>query len=237
MKIKMTTEELKGGANIEVAVTKLNIPHREGIVTFVTPLVGPDYHQKVMSEIDSKSLVRPTTAQTLSLLDIALQNPDEPHCAELLNRFRNHYLWTATESLSIPRGVFVYDNIRGDMPSSSSELVKLFDNGDERVRFVERGFGTGDMKISEFLDHPYLRAQVGSEEMIPVVERVAKAVNQNMAYVWGLDNANKDTKRLSALGGCGGWRIVLGCYSGYGGCGRAFGVLETGEASRAGGKK
>ena len=228
----MQTQELKGNGRIRIARTEIDVPYLEGIVTFVTPLQGPDYYQKVMGKIDSEGLLRPTTAQEFSLVDLAMQNEDERNCAELLKRFRENYLWTCTESLSFPKGVLVYDNIKGDIPADSKKLMKMLESGDKRVRFAEKGFKTGDIPISEFLKHPYLIAQVG-EEMLPVVERVAKNINKKTAWIYAIDSASQDTKRVSALDVYGGGLDVGGgCHVDCGdwdGC--AFGVVDTGEVS------
>ena len=196
---------LNGNGQIKTGRTEIDVPHKDGIITFVYPLKGPNYHSNVMSEIDSDSLFRPTTAQTFSLVDLAIQNKNEAHCAEVLNRFKNNYLWTSTESLSVPAGVIVYDNVDGKMPANSKDLLEKLSAGDSSVRFVPKGFKTGAMPISEFLKHPYTIAQVG-EDMLETIERVAKYYHKKEAYVFGLDNAVSDTKRFTALGS-----IWLGC--------------------------
>lgn len=223
---EMATIELKGNGQLRIGRTEIDVPHKGGIITSVLPLIGPNYHKDVMGEIDSASLLRPTTAQTLSLLDLAFQNPDDQHCEEILNRFRRDYLRTSTESLSFPEGVIVYDNIDGQMPSTSSELMKLVEAGNKRTRFVKEDFKTGWMSISDFLKHPYTIAQIG-EDMIPVAERVAKQLHKKEAYVSGLSRANSDTKRFTALGGYGGGGFSLsGGYDGGGG-GCASGILSN----------
>jgi len=229
----METRALEGGGKIRIARTEIDIPHRGEIVTFVTPLVGPNNYPKVMGEIDSQGLLRPTTAQTFSLLNIALQNEDEPGFADLLRIFRDDYLWTSTRSTAFPGGVLVYDDIDGTMPSDSVGLLKLIEVGDKRVRLVKLGFKTRYMPISDLLKNPYLVAQVGGEDMLPIVEKVAKAVDKKETYIHGVDHSEVKDKRYTALDGYGGGLGVDGDYRDGDGDGRAFGVLKTGEASRA----
>jgi len=224
----MAVINLNGNGQLRIGRTELDVPHLGKILTFMLPLIGPDYHKDVMGEIDSQKLYRPTTAQKLSLVDLAMQNLNEKHCAKISNRFKNNYLWTATESLSFTEGVLVYDNTDGKMPQTSEELLKLRDAKDKRVRFVKPGFEIGVMPILEFLKHPYTIAQVG-EDMLETVERVAKACHKKEAYVFGLDKANSDEKRLTALysywcGDCDG----LYLYGGYlvGDLGFASGVCK-----------
>jgi hypothetical protein len=115
----MEIKQLKGNGRIRVVRTEIDVPYRGEMVTFVTPLVGPNYHRKVMRKIDSQRLLRPTASQTFSLVDLAMQNPNEQHCAKVLDKFGKNYLWTSTESLSFPEGVLVYDNVDGKMHADS----------------------------------------------------------------------------------------------------------------------
>jgi hypothetical protein len=206
----------------------LDVPHLGNPKTFMLPLIGPDTHGNVMSEIDRQNLYRPTTAEVFSLVDLALQNPKEPHCAEILSRFRNNCLWTGTETLSFPDGVIVYDNIDGKMPQTSEELIKLVDAKDKRVRLVKPDLKTDWVAISDFLKNSYTIAQVG-EEMIPLVERVAKACHKTEAGVWSIGKKNSDTNRQTAVYSDGyvSKLSLNGIYrgGGYNGCGS--GIVPT----------
>lgn len=223
--MKMAQIELKGNGKVRTGRTEIDVPHKGEIITFIYPLKGPNYHADIMSQVDSDGLLRPTTAQTFSLVDLAIQNSDEAHCKEVLNRFKNNYLWTATESLSVPAGVIVYDNTDGKMPANSKDLMVKLSAGDKSVRFVPKGFKTGAMPISDFLKHPYTIAQVG-EDMLETVERVAKYYHKKEAYVFGLDSAERDTRRFTALDS--NWDdcrlYLLGYYLDDDWCGYASGV-------------
>jgi len=186
----MVITNLKGG-QIKTGRTELDVSHLGRTLTYLLPLIGPDYYKNAMGKIDSQGLYRPTTAEVLSLIDLALQNQEEQHCAEILDKFRKNYLWTATESLSFSEGVLVYDNIDGKMPQTSKGLLELLNAKDKRVRLVSPGFKTGIMPISEFLMNSYTIAQAG-EGMIETAERIAKACNKSRAYVFGLILILKD---------------------------------------------
>lgn len=189
----MTIITLKGNGEIRTGRTEIDAPHKEGTITFVYPMHGPSYHEKVMGEIDSDNLLRPTTAKTFSLLDLAINNPDEAFCSDILNKFKKNYLWSSTESVSFPKGVIVYDNSDGKMPQTSKGLLELIDAKDKRAGLVEPGFEIGVMPISEFLKNPYVIAQVG-EDILEVVERVAKNCHKREAHVFALDRSNEDIK-------------------------------------------
>ena len=236
----MEQKTLNGDGRMLVEVVEtprgIIVHHKNELLTFSYPMIGPGYFKKIMPEVD-KIGKRPTTAQTLSLVDLALQNPDDKYCQELLNRFRNQYFWTGTQSTSFNEGVIVYDNVDGKMPSSSGDLVKLHLVEDPRVRFVKKGFKSGSMPISEFLKHPYVIAQIG-EDMIPIAERVAQKLHKTDAYVFGVESASKDVNQYTALySGCSRGRLCLvGIYDVDGGNGCASGVLasepRSGEAAQ-----
>lgn len=194
----MEAVQLKGNGQIRAGRIELDVPHLGKTLTYVLPLIGPSYHKTVMSKIDSQALLRPTTAQTFSLVDLALKNQDNQYCAEIVNRFKNNYLWTSTESITSPEGHIVYDNVDGKMPQDSKGLVRLADGGDTRIRVVKPGFKTGFFSLPDFLKHPVLIAQVG-EQMIPIVERVAKTLNKAGGYVFTVEKSKTDDKRLTAV--------------------------------------
>src|SRR3989344_1296591 len=223
----MKVTKLKGNGQLRIVRTELDVPHLGKTLTFMLPLIGPDYHGNAMAEIDSQGLYRPTTAEVLSLVDLALQNKNEPYCAEILRRFKENYLWTATESLSFKDGILVYDNIEGKMPQTSKGLLDLVNKKDERVRLVNPGFKRGSMPISEFLKNPYAIAQIG-ENMMETVERVAKAFNEKEAFVYDLDNLDSDVKRLTAVNSdWSGSRLALnGDYHGGNDSGCVSGVRK-----------
>ena len=227
----METIQLKGNGAIREGRIELDVPHLGKTITYVLPLIGPNYHENVMQEIDSQKLLRPTAAQVFSLIDLALQNQGEPHCDEIVRKFRGNYLWTATEGLSYLQGHIAYDNVDGKMPQTSQGLLSLIAKKDSRVRQVQPGFKTGFFPLNEFIKHPVITAYVG-EEMIPTVERVAKTLNSSGGYVYSLNKTAQDTKTLSAVGGYGGcWLGFLGDYGAGDDGGFASGVLASGEAS------
>ncbi len=173
-------DALKGKGQLRIEKSKLVFPHLGAMLTYIAPLINPEkYDYSITEEIDS---YRPTAAQVISLLDLALQNPGDPHCRDILkNSRRGNYLITSTENLSFLKGVFVYDNPDGKMPHTSEELIRLLEGGDRRVKFVNPDFKTGTMSIHQFLCNPITIAQIG-QEMLGAAERVAGALYEGKNY-------------------------------------------------------
>ncbi len=196
----MTTKRLNGNGKIVVARTEIYVPHLGEVLAFSLPMNGPSYFKNVMGSIDEDKGLRPTTGQTISLVDLAMQNPDEEHCKEILRKFRNNYFWTATENLWGKDNVIVYDNIDGKMPSDRKSLIKRHKDGDKSVRIVPYGFKTENQTVDELLKNPYVLAQVGDKDLLDVVKRVAEGISKKMPYVWTLGSTDEDLKGYTALG-------------------------------------
>lgn len=180
MRNSMAVLTLKGNEKIRAFDTEIDVSHKGEIITFVRPLLQVyDDYNAVMREIDSQNLLRSTTSQTLSLIDLANKNEDD-YFKRVFREFNLDNLWTSTEALSLPEGFIVYDNINGKIPVDYKSLMERFNAKDKSVRFVPRGFKTGSMPISDFLKHPYIIAQFG-EDMLETLERVVKIYNEKTA--------------------------------------------------------
>ncbi len=195
----METKELNGNGKIVVARTEIYVPHLGEVLAFSLPMTGPNYFKDIMGAIDQDKRLRPTTAQTLSLVDLALQNPDEEHCEEILSKFKKQYFWTSTENLWGKEDVIVYDNPDGTMPSDRKSLIKRHKDGDKAVRIVPYGFRTGRQSVDELLKNPYVIAQIGNKEILDVVKRVAEGISENEPHLWALNPTQEDVKRYTAL--------------------------------------
>jgi hypothetical protein len=224
---------LKGGARTLSHHQMLEVPHGKGVVHFARSLEGPGRHSEVMGAIDSQDLLRPTTAQTLSLVRAALQNPEDEYCAEVLSRFSGpgSYLWTGTENLGFPGGAFLYDNVDGERSSiSGGQLIEILAAGDSSVRFARKGFKFGELDIEDAVLNDYTVGQIGGAESLPLVRDVATQLNKpQIAYINGLGGTDSEVRRCTAVGGYYGGLCLVGCLGG--GDGYASGVSKSGEAS------
>jgi len=209
----MITKELNGG-RIRIARTEMDYRHGNGILTSAYPLEGPGTFQRVMGAITEGKLLRPTTAQTFSLMDFALSNPDDEQCKDIVSRVKNQWLWTATENLWGQDDVILYDNVDGNMPSDRASLIKRMKDGDKAVRLVKYGFKTGSQSVSDLVANPYIIAQVGDKDVAEdVVARVAKKVSKRLPYVYALEPQDRDVKRYSAVDSYwNGGRLHVGGY-------------------------
>ena len=177
-----------------------------------------------MSVIDACRQFRATTGQIFSLVDLALQNPDEKHCKNILSKFKDSCFWTSTENLLGKEDIIIYDNVNGNMPPDRDSLVKRHKNGDRAVRIVPYGFQTERQSVEEFLKNPYLIAQIGNKNMLDVVERVVKGVSKNKPYVRALNPTQEDIKKYTAMNSSwldNGLTLVGNC-EGYDDFGFAF---------------
>lgn len=209
----------------------VEVPELQRAITFAYDLFGKGNQPDVMAQVSAKGLTRPTTTETLCLLDFALRYPNHPKSQDILRKAGKgecSYLFSATEDLCCPEGIYALDNVDGKMPKKSLELANMRDNGDLRIRFVPRGFKSDVMPIGDFLRHPVTLAHI-EESALPIAERVARKLHQNSAYVGALDHSDSDTIRYMALvsdWSCG--RLYLGgdCYSQFD-FGFAAGVVRS----------
>jgi len=210
----MQTKNLKGNGKIVLVRTEISteiyVSHMGEPLAFSLPIEEKGDYIEVMTQIRGERLSIPTTAQTFSLVNLALQNPDEEHCQDILNKFRRNYFWTSTENLYTPKEIIVYDNVDGTMPFDRESLLKRHKEGDKAVRVVPYGFKTKRQSVNELLKNPYVIAQVGSKDMLEVVKRVVEGVSKNKPLIWILNKPSKNvrkynTRKYSALGS--GWGL------------------------------
>jgi hypothetical protein len=238
----MQVKQLAGNGKIVIARTEVYVPHLGEVLAFALPMTGEGTYNGVMGAIDSEKLARPTTAQTFSLVDLALKNRNDEHCRDLLSKFRNRYFWSATENLWGKEDVIVYDNVDGKMPTDRASLIKRMQDGDKAVRVVKYDeFSAGSQSVTDLVKNPYVLAQVGNNRDFAedVIARVAKGVSQIQPHVWALGPQNSDVKKYTALGSnCyyGGLNIFgnfVGDFSGGYASGVRIASADEGSASVA----
>ena len=189
---KLRIKEVKEGR------TELTVKHNGQDLTFIHPAYGPDTYATVGRLIEENGLIRPTMAQTASLVhtvfdryediyDFAYDNEYAINIRKIMRKLEG--LWAFTGSLYVPKkGVYVQDNpeIRDGIPfMDESELIRKLEANDPSVRFVPfNRFNIGKMTASKLLENEYLIALVGEEGSEKLAE-VAGKFKYN-PYLWGL---------------------------------------------------
>ena len=87
----------------------ISVPHQGGEVMFATSKFGPSNYNKVGEQIDNAGLLRPTFAETVSLVYAALQNKSNPlalstkrYANDILDTLTNNWFWTFNDAVYIP---------------------------------------------------------------------------------------------------------------------------------------
>jgi len=193
-------EKVKLNGNGMIANGEIYVPHLGECLAFSLSPTDRHFFNRVMNSVDKSNRLRATIAQNLSLIDLALKNPRDNNCLRILDNFHTGYLWTSTENLTGENDIAVYDNVDGKTVLYSREEMNL----NKAVRIVPLGFRTGRQPINQFLENPYVLAQIGDERMLDVVERVIRGIsNRNPSVcvpeISSIDDWDKG--RYTAIGG------------------------------------
>ena len=204
----MKIKNLNGNGKLFLDTDKVEIyvPHLDEILAFdlhslyfVYNEMGKGSYKNVMDEISDRGLLRPTTAQNFSLLNVALQNKNEKFCKHILKRFNSQHVWSSTEHLWGKEEVVVYDNVDGKMPPARKSLIELHKRGDKAVRVVPHGFEIYSQTVDEFVNNPYILAQVGDERMKEIVRQVAKGISRYNPMILELELNEPGKKTYTSL--------------------------------------
>jgi len=187
--------KLNGNALKRIKESEIVIAEESNITIYNYPLFGPNDYQMIMQQIGAGRLLRPTSGQLISLLDVVLQNEDDSWCQNIIDKFKNEYLWTCTEHITLPNeGIIIYDNINGMNPDTDLRKRCVTDNN---FRFVPFGFKTEYQGLDDYLNNPYVIKHFGENHM-GAVERVARRLKSN-PYVSALLESQTPERRFCAL--------------------------------------
>ena len=222
------------GFTVREGRTEIDVPHQNGILTFIHPYMGPNTFAKVGEQIDEKNLQRPTYAQTASLAHTAWQNQDNKYSQEIIKLLKSNWFWGFNGILYVPKeGAFIEDApkvVDGRVSMDKSALVKRLEAGDKAVRFAPFGFKTGEQSAKDLAKNAFIIALAGEEGAEKLTEVAGKYSAK--PYVNSYNKIDQETVRVPALDECyvGYW---LGVYSSdwddfRSGC--AFGVSNSCEA-------
>jgi hypothetical protein len=188
------------GLNVREGRTYLDVSHKNGILSFVSPVFGPGNYFNVQKSIESAELKAPTMAETVSLVYSAFNSQDR-HSEEIKKIMEGRYFLAFTGNLYVPsKGVYIQDNPalnNGKLIMEEGDLVKKLESNDSSVRYVPFGFNTGEQTSRELERNSYITALAGEEG----AEKLAEIADfyKEKPYVFSFNSVNKLTSRISAL--------------------------------------
>jgi hypothetical protein len=196
--------------------TTIVVPHQGRRITFVAPNFGSSTYNAVGEQIDNARLLRPTFAETVSLVYSATQNPDNKYAKQVLDILKKRWFWGFNTTRYEPKqGAFISDRNRKEVN-------------------VPFGFKTGENSLEEFVNNSFVLALAEGEEGAEKLVKIAKSLRLK-PYVQSFEGVNSTEKRVSALYSLG----YVGLYVGgsnyvnyFGGC--AFGLLDDGKQREEG---
>jgi len=188
--------------------TTIVVPHQGKRITFVAPNAGPSTYNAVGKEIDNAGILRPTFAETVSLVYSATQNSDNKYAKQVLNILTDRWFWGFNTIRHEPNeGAFISDRNRKDI-------------------YVPFGFKTGENSLEEFVKNPFVLALAEGEEGAEKLVKIAKS-QKRTPYVWSFEGVGSTANRVSALYSDGFVGLVVdGCNYDCSDGGCAFGVSE-----------
>lgn len=165
-----------------------NIPHQGGTIDFeYRPFIGT--WGDVAGEIAQEGLIRPTFAQSISLIYDAFQNRNGKDESKIIQILSGEGLWGNIGNLYLPYsndkyngGVIIEDNptiSNGRLLMDKKYLFKRLDDGDPRIRFVSFGFKTGKQTRKEWEKNSYVRAISGGKEGAQKTAEIAFKLNSD----------------------------------------------------------
>ncbi len=183
----MIQKTLLGDGTIRILGTEIDVPFGDEIITFKFPIYGPKSKLNGVTIIDDQNLLRPTTAQLLSLFNVAIKNKDDCYCRDIIQKLSENYYWSSTETL-FGEKIIVYDNIDGTMDCNEENLLKLYNQKIPKVRLVEKKELKGKQTLSKIIEDPYVIAQLGGDNLF--VEKIIPTL---------LENFNLNTESFKVL--------------------------------------
>lgn len=240
IKIIFIRKIMEKAMRVEEGRTKLYVPHLDGKIVFAHPKVDPGTYANVGAEISEQGLIRPTMAQTASLVYSAFQDKDNKYSQEIEKSLEERWLWafTGNRYVKSDNGVYIEDNpeIRGGkiLIDSRDNLIKRLESNDNSVRLVPFGFKVGEQTSGELERNPYIVGLAGEEGAKKLAEVADIYKLKPWVFALGKDNFDNEETRVSALSSGWGVRrrlVVDGDYFGSGrvggGGGCAFGVFDA----------
>jgi len=160
--------------------TTIVVPHKGKRVTFVAPYFGTGTYNQVGKQIDDAKLLRPTFAETVSLVYSAIQNKDKKYAQQVLDILNTNWLWGFNNIIYKPKeGAFISDRNRKDV-------------------HVPFGFKTGEYSLPNLVKNPFVLALTEGKEGAEKLGKIAKS-QKKTPHVWSFDGVDSTEKSVACL--------------------------------------
>ena len=203
---------------------ELAVNHNGKDLTFSSSYYLGSY-SSVGRQIDLGGLIKPTMAETASLID--------DQFLILNNLIREVGLLVFTETLYVSNGVYIQDRPDFLRFMDESDLIKRLERNDSSVRFVPFGFKIGEMTCSELAKNPFVIGLSGEEGAQKLAE-VSGKYEDGGPYLKSYNSVTDKIRKVSLINYCydpykhdlGSRFNIDGSNHGFWGC--VFGILKTG---------
>lgn len=228
----------------ETYLTK--VPHEGGFLSFRFPAFKGAFAQ-VVEQIDKAGLVRPTSAQTASLIYGVLCNPEGDFEPKIFDppmgygtklEFTGNLFLPINKGKEVHGGILVEDNPQikdGQIIMDESKLIQRLKENDSSVRFVPYGYKIGLQSIEDLRKNQYIIAQYGEEGANKLAEFASKSKHPPFINQHSLNYQGKKQVRSNAINPfhseegphlSGGFQIYS--HPNHPSIGHAFGVKRQG---------
>jgi len=180
---------------------------------------GPGAYADIGKEIEKDGLLRPTMAETVSLVyDSFFDKIDKEYSNKIKKIMEDKWLGAFTGILYIPnKGAYIQDdpeirNSRAYM--KESDLVKKLQRNDKSARFVPFGYKIGYMTPKELEKNEFIIGLAGIEGAEKLAEVAGKAAGKykDNPYLGSFKSIDKPEVRFSAVGSSldgGDYRLLV----------------------------
>jgi len=188
--------------------TLIRVSHQNENITFVAPYFGPAHYDEVGNQIDRAGLLRPTFAETVSLVYSAIENKDNKYAKQVLGILNDGYnFWGFNKIKYNPKvGVWISDRNRKNV----------------HVPFELK---TGKNSFNELVVLALAEGEEGVEKLVKITKSLKKK-----SYDWSFDLENVDSTEYNRVASLESHdrAIYCGRYCNCdGGC--AYGILPKGR--------
>jgi len=229
---------------IRTGRTEIEVPHKTGTVTFISPAEGSNTYKSVGKGILSKRLIIPSAEQTASLLHATYCGPKDfvnnSQIKNVKDIMKNRWLWVFNRQLWTPDGLYVVSDPKAKGLSeklSSVQLEKRLKGARElsyggvrisknnSVRFAPVGsYSFGEQ--NDLSKQGDVIANYGEEDSKKLAEVASKFKYSPRTFGVSVNKGGKPIQRVASLYSGVGGLYVYGYYWGGNGYGYAFGVLR-----------